>query len=67
VPKEESKLIQGREVDMLSSNEALQEKIHSFMRRKETQYPELAKPTKHEASYAGGLHEAIDPQPYILS
>jgi hypothetical protein len=51
---------------MLNDTEALREKIHSFMRRKETKYPELAKPMKHEAAYASGFHKTVDSRPYIL-
>lgn len=51
---------------MLSDNEALREKIHSFMRRKENKYPELANSTKHEQTYSGGFHKTVNPHPYIL-
>jgi hypothetical protein len=53
-------------VIMLSNDEALREKIHSFMRRKEDKYPELAKETKHAQTYSGGFHKTVDPHPYIL-
>lgn len=51
---------------MLSNDEALRGKIHSFMQRKENQYPELAKDMKHEATYSGGFHKIVDSHPYIL-
>jgi hypothetical protein len=52
---------------MLSETEALREKIHSFIRRKQAKYPELIKPLRHEATYSGGFHKTIDPRPYIVT
>ena len=51
---------------MLSNGEALREKIHSFMQRKENKYPGLVKAMKHEETYSGGFHKTVDPHPYIL-
>lgn len=51
---------------MLRDDQELNEKIHSFLRRKETQYPQLAQPlTSEEVRFKATLRSA-DSRPYLI-